>query len=65
MARMTDDELDDPFNTNPMVLKTQIQRYLGDLERKGWIRRNGDFRNGQPVYVVTELGRSQGLGRLN
>ena len=47
---MPDDELDDPFSANP-TLKMQIQRFLRDLERKGLVRRNGRFRNGQPVYI--------------
>jgi hypothetical protein len=53
-----DNEPDDPFAP---LTPEDIQKSIRDLERFGWIRHNGLFRNGQPVYVVTELGLAQGI----
>jgi DNA-binding PadR family transcriptional regulator len=36
---------------------TEIMKVLMRLEAKGLIRRNGEFRDGRPVFVITELGK--------
>jgi len=33
-----------------------IQQTLEDLEREGRIKRTGEYRNGRPVYTLTEYG---------
>jgi hypothetical protein len=37
--------------------RERLEAALESLEALGLIRRNGEFRRGQPVYVVTELGK--------
>jgi DNA-binding PadR family transcriptional regulator len=36
-----------------------------ELERPGWIRRNGEYQGGRPVYEVTELGQRVSLDVLD
>ncbi len=33
-----------------------IEQALRNLEQQGLVRRTGEFRNGKPVYKVTQLG---------
>ena len=35
----------------------EIEQAMRNLEQLGLIRRTGEFRNGKPVYKITELGR--------
>ncbi|HEY2529617.1 MAG TPA: hypothetical protein VGJ20_17000 [Xanthobacteraceae bacterium] len=37
--------------------RERLEAALESLEALGLIRRNGEFRRGEPVYVVTELGK--------
>jgi hypothetical protein len=38
------------------IRQQEMQRRFDELERDGLIMKNGQFRNGKPVYVITELG---------
>jgi DNA-binding PadR family transcriptional regulator len=42
----------------PMTLE-EIQRTLEALEAERKVKRTGEFRNGRPIYVVTEAGRAE------
>ena len=46
---------------NDKTLRSQIIKTFDELEALGLIRRTGAFRNGQPVYTVTERGRNANL----
>jgi hypothetical protein len=48
---MSDDNFDEEW---PLQL---IKAALLKLEAKGLIRRTGEYRNGEPVFVATELGK--------
>jgi hypothetical protein len=38
-----------------LVITTEdINKAIDELERQGLVKRNGEFRKGQPVYVATE-----------
>lgn len=37
---------------------TPIQQCLVEMEQLGMIRRTGEFRDGRPVFEITELGRA-------
>ena len=43
-----------PKRTNNPILKVEIDLALDELERRGLIRKTGDFREGSPVYVAVD-----------
>jgi hypothetical protein len=43
-----------PKRTNNPILKVEIDLALDELERRGLIRKTGDFRKGSPVYVAVD-----------
>jgi hypothetical protein len=53
-----DNEPDDPFAP---LTPEQVERGIRDLVRFGYLRHNGLFRNGQPVYVATEKALAEGI----
>jgi len=49
------------MNDKPTVtteLRASIRQTFDELEQLGLIRRTGELRRGQPVFVLTELGRT-------
>jgi hypothetical protein len=39
---------------------TDVQGVLDEFEWLGIVRKSGEFRNGKPVYVLTEFGQTLG-----
>ena len=55
--QMTDDRKlpDSEFESEPPI---DVWQTFLDMERQGLLRRTGEFRRGQPVFALTELGHA-------
>jgi hypothetical protein len=49
--------MDVPDSAMPTL--DEIVKILAELEAAGAIKRNGEYRRGLPVYVITELGKTE------
>lgn len=44
----------------PYAAPRDLQGVLDEFEWLGIVRKTGEFRNGRPVYIMTEFGRKLG-----